>query len=173
MVKRAQFSALIHPSPLLRRHCSLHRSPLDDLSASLMASSSDNASDHYRLPTEVRPRHYDLTIRTDLEKEKFNGFVKIECVRRLFFRVVDRSASSLAPQPRNRESDQGRHLQCRSRAFARLGDPCPLLPRTRALHLPRPTSMPPHERVSLTFAEELPAGTKADPLSRFRIQADR
>jgi hypothetical protein len=68
-------------SPLLRRHCSFHHSPLDDLSAAVMP---DNASDHYRLPTEVRPRHYDLTIRTNLEKEKFTGFVKIECVRRLF-----------------------------------------------------------------------------------------
>jgi len=36
--------------------------------------------DNYRLPTDVRPRHYDLTIRTDLEKEKFRGFVRIECV---------------------------------------------------------------------------------------------
>jgi hypothetical protein len=65
--------------PLLRRHCSLHHSPLD-VSASLMASSSENVSDHYRLPTNARPRHYDLTIRTDLENEKFTGFVKIECV---------------------------------------------------------------------------------------------
>ena len=52
-----------------------------------MASPSENPSDHYRLPTEVRPRHYNLTIRTDLEKEKFVGFVKIECVWRLVFSV--------------------------------------------------------------------------------------
>jgi len=50
------------------------------VSASLMASSSENASDRYHLPTEVCPRHYDLTIRTDLEKEKFTGFAKIVCV---------------------------------------------------------------------------------------------
>jgi aminopeptidase 2 len=42
--------------------------------------SSNKPLDHYRLPTDVRPRHYDLTIRTDLEKEKFSGFVRIECV---------------------------------------------------------------------------------------------
>lgn len=42
--------------------------------------SSKKSLDHYRLPTDVRPRHYDLTIRTDLEKEKFSGFVRIECV---------------------------------------------------------------------------------------------
>ncbi len=80
-------------SPLLRRHCSFHHSPLD-VSASLMAS-SENTSDHYRLPTEVRPRHYDLTIRTDLEKEKFTGFVKIECVQSLS-RVVDCRALACA-----------------------------------------------------------------------------
>jgi hypothetical protein len=79
-----------------------------------MASSSENPSDHYRLPTEVCPRHYNLTIRTDLEKEKFGGFVKIECVRSLFFRVADRRALAGMPQPRNRESVQGRHIQCRS-----------------------------------------------------------
>ena len=45
-----------------------------------MASSSENPSDRYRLPTDARPKLYDLTIRTDLEKEKFTGFVKIECV---------------------------------------------------------------------------------------------
>ena len=110
-------------SPLLRRHCSLHHSPLD-VSTSLMASASKNASDHYRLPTEVRPRHYDLTIRTDLEKEKFTGFVKIECVLRLNH-IVDHCALARLPQPRDRESDQGRHLQCRRRACARSSDPCP------------------------------------------------
>ncbi|TCD67017.1 Aminopeptidase 2 mitochondrial [Steccherinum ochraceum] len=29
----------------------------------------------YRLPTDVKPTHYDLTIRTDLENLKFDGFV--------------------------------------------------------------------------------------------------
>ena len=80
-------------SPFLRRYCSLHHSPLD-VSASLMASSSENAADHYRLPTDARPKLYDLTIRTDLEKEKFTGFVKIECVQRLS-RVFRSSCSSL------------------------------------------------------------------------------
>lgn len=31
----------------------------------------------YRLPTNVRPTHYDLTIKTDLEKLEFEGFAKI------------------------------------------------------------------------------------------------
>ncbi|PCH38958.1 hypothetical protein WOLCODRAFT_141023 [Wolfiporia cocos MD-104 SS10] len=32
----------------------------------------------YRLPTDVRPTHYDLTVRTDLENAKFDGIVKID-----------------------------------------------------------------------------------------------
>ncbi|TFK74328.1 leucyl aminopeptidase [Pluteus cervinus] len=33
--------------------------------------------DQFRLPTSVKPLHYDVTIRTDLEKLVFDGFVKI------------------------------------------------------------------------------------------------
>ena len=36
--------------------------------------------DEYRLPTDVKPTHYDLTIRTDLEKLKFDGFVVAQYV---------------------------------------------------------------------------------------------
>ena len=34
----------------------------------------------FRLPTNVRPTHYDVTVQTDLEKLTFSGFVKIKCV---------------------------------------------------------------------------------------------
>jgi aminopeptidase 2 len=34
--------------------------------------------DEYRLPTNVRPTHYDLTIQTDLEALTFKGFETIE-----------------------------------------------------------------------------------------------
>ncbi|GJE96509.1 aminopeptidase [Phanerochaete sordida] len=37
----------------------------------------DDAKDRYRLPTNVRPRHYDLTVRTDLEELKFDGYVTV------------------------------------------------------------------------------------------------
>jgi hypothetical protein len=77
--------------------------------------SSEKALDHYRLPTDLRPRHYDLTIRTDLEKERFFGFVKIECV--MFF-ILSLQTILTCFQPRYRESDQGRHLQCRRGAEA-------------------------------------------------------
>ena len=84
-----------------------------------IAHPTENASDHYRLPTEVRPRQYDLTTGTDFEKKKFTGFVKIDCVHRLS-RIVVRRALAYLPQPRNCESD----LQCGSRDFAGRGDPC-------------------------------------------------
>ena len=31
----------------------------------------------FRLPSNVQPTHYDLTIKTDLKKEIFEGIVKI------------------------------------------------------------------------------------------------
>jgi len=34
--------------------------------------------DSFRLPQDVRPMHYDITIKTDLKKEVFEGLVKIE-----------------------------------------------------------------------------------------------
>lgn len=43
-------------------------------------SVSDSEANEYRLPTNVKPTHYDLTIRTDLDKFQFEGFVKIRCV---------------------------------------------------------------------------------------------
>ncbi|KAK2460553.1 hypothetical protein APHAL10511_007023 [Amanita phalloides] len=38
---------------------------------------TDTTRNQYRLPIEVKPTHYDITIRTDLEKVEFQGFVKI------------------------------------------------------------------------------------------------
>lgn len=36
--------------------------------------------DPYRSPTNVKPTHYDITIKTDLEDLTFQGFVKVEYV---------------------------------------------------------------------------------------------
>lgn len=44
--------------------------------------SSTVATDKFRLPLNVKPSHYDLTILTDLNSLKFEGFVKIKLVKR-------------------------------------------------------------------------------------------
>ena len=36
------------------------------------------ASKDHRLPLNVKPTHYDIAIRTDLEKLKFDGFATIQ-----------------------------------------------------------------------------------------------
>ncbi|KAH9043934.1 leucyl aminopeptidase [Lactarius pseudohatsudake] len=103
-------------------------------------ATSENASDHYRLPTEVRPRHYDLTIRTDLEKEKFTGFVIIDLEIVNATKVITFNAA----------------------AELLLG-PATLALAPSSTHLaPTETKFDAStERASLTFAEELSAGTKA------------
>lgn len=40
---------------------------------------SSDAQVDYRLPTDVKPTHYDLVIRTDLKQSKFDGVVKVQC----------------------------------------------------------------------------------------------
>ncbi|KZT24123.1 leucyl aminopeptidase [Neolentinus lepideus HHB14362 ss-1] len=47
------------------------------MSAGVATKSAANAED-YRLPTNVKPKHYDVTIRTDLEKLAFDGFVSVD-----------------------------------------------------------------------------------------------
>ena len=41
---------------------------------------STMSSNDFRLPSNVQPIHYDLTIKTDLKKEMFEGLVKIRRV---------------------------------------------------------------------------------------------
>ena len=36
--------------------------------------------DQYRLPTDVKPTHYDLTVRTDIVAFKFDGLVVAQYV---------------------------------------------------------------------------------------------
>ena len=57
-------------APLSRsRYCSL---------AHMVSPPTQKASDEYRLPTKVKPTHYDVTIKTDIENQVFEGFVQIE-----------------------------------------------------------------------------------------------
>jgi hypothetical protein len=41
-------------------------------------SATIDTADTYRLPTNVRPTHYEVTVRTDLEKLVFDGFVRVQ-----------------------------------------------------------------------------------------------
>jgi hypothetical protein len=75
-VHRSRWGSLFK-SPA-RRHCST----IARMSTPIVSASSAAAPEDFRLPTDVRPSHYDVTIRTDLEKLTFDGFVKIECVER-------------------------------------------------------------------------------------------
>jgi len=106
-----------------------------------MSSSSEKSIDHhYRLPRDVRPRHYDLTIRTDLEKEKFAGFVKIDIDIEKATKTLTFSAA----------------------AELILGPATLVIASSNAELRPVGTNLE-HDtqRVSLLFADELPAGTKA------------
>ncbi|KAI9056855.1 leucyl aminopeptidase [Trametes sanguinea] len=44
----------------------------------MSASAPASAQQDYRLPTDVKPTHYDLTVWTDLENNKFEGIVHID-----------------------------------------------------------------------------------------------
>ena len=37
-------------------------------------------NDAYRLPTNLKPTHYDLVVQTDIEKLAFKGYVTIQYV---------------------------------------------------------------------------------------------
>lgn len=44
----------------------------------MSAATTTKTQNEYRLPVHVKPTHYDLIIRTDLEELTFEGFVKIQ-----------------------------------------------------------------------------------------------
>ncbi|CAL1703777.1 unnamed protein product [Somion occarium] len=56
----------------LSRSCSSHSFLSMSTGATAETTKDPN---QYRLPTDLKPTHYDLTIHTDLEKLKFNGFI--------------------------------------------------------------------------------------------------
>jgi len=49
-------------------------------STSALMTKLTNSGDSFRLPLDVKPTHYDLTVKTDLENSTFEGVVKIEYV---------------------------------------------------------------------------------------------
>ena len=47
--------------------------------SSIAHMSSPVSHPEYRLPPNVKPTHYDLIIRTDLENQAFDGSVNVKC----------------------------------------------------------------------------------------------
>ena len=45
-----------------------------------MATTTPASGTQFRLPTDVKATHYDITIKTDLEALKFEGLVKVKYV---------------------------------------------------------------------------------------------
>ncbi|KAH9981908.1 leucyl aminopeptidase [Russula compacta] len=142
---RFLIAPLHHQKPLLSRPCSVHHHP----PTSASAMSSNKAIDNYRLPTDSRPRHYDLIIRTDLEKEKFTGLVKIDLDIVKATKIITFNAAAEL------------NLGLATLVIASSGTV--LAPIERKIDAAT-------QRVSLTFTEELPAGSKAT--LRIAFEAD-
>lgn len=73
---RLQCTRPIFPTTLSFKSQHFQRTHTTSMTSVVPSSSPDE----YRLPLDVKPTHYDVTVRTDLEKLAFDGFVKIRCV---------------------------------------------------------------------------------------------
>ncbi|KAF8448022.1 leucyl aminopeptidase [Boletus edulis BED1] len=78
-------------------------------------------SSNFRLPSNVQPTDYDLTIKTDLKKELFEGFVKIrlevkEKTSTLTFNVADLELSNISLFSRDLKTQQNTLLSFDSKA---------------------------------------------------------
>ncbi|KIM80851.1 hypothetical protein PILCRDRAFT_9278 [Piloderma croceum F 1598] len=67
----------------------------------MTASDTAKPLESYRLPLEIKPIHYDMTVRTDLEKLNFDGFVKIDLqikkeTSTVIFNVADLELSNIS-----------------------------------------------------------------------------
>jgi len=119
--------------------------------------SSKKAIDHYRLPTDLRPRHYDLTIRTDLQKENFSGFVKIECANKCYLsRFFESRVTSLDVLKATNV------VTFNAATELNLGHSTLVVASSAEELAPVETKFDAStQRASLIFGEELPAGSKA------------
>lgn len=60
-------------------------SSLHSTFSAMSPSATSEDPTQYRLPTDVKPTHYDVTIKTDLENLTFQGFVKVRYDQLLLF----------------------------------------------------------------------------------------
>ncbi|KAG8217462.1 hypothetical protein J3R82DRAFT_5607 [Butyriboletus roseoflavus] len=77
------FASTFYRRQLVRSLQIIHTSPR--LAAFRTCRFSTMSSSDFRLPSNVQPTHYDLTIKTDLKKEIFEGLVKIRRVGSFLF----------------------------------------------------------------------------------------
>ncbi|ETW82731.1 Metallo peptidase M1 [Heterobasidion irregulare TC 32-1] len=109
-------------------------------SAIMSSASKDTVPrDAYRLPTDVRPTHYDLTVRTDLDKELFEGIVRVDLdILRTTRTITLNAATNLTLAPASLSTSE-----------------------TLTLAPTASTYDAPTERATFAFAQDLPAGSKA------------
>ncbi|KAA1467279.1 leucyl aminopeptidase [Dentipellis sp. KUC8613] len=105
-----------------------------------MPAKSDTPAAEFRLPTDVRPTHYDLTVRTDLENEKFDGVVRIDLD---IVRPTDTIVLNAAP-----------NVKLGAVSVTAAGLAGPLMPTETAYDAPS-------ERATFKLGQSLQAGTKA------------
>jgi hypothetical protein len=88
-----QYKYAIPRSPKPRRDLSFFiSSPRSSLSTHIHTASMSTAAakteDQYRLPTNVKATHYDVTVKTDLEGLAFQGLVKIRYASDAFVEML-------------------------------------------------------------------------------------
>jgi len=70
--------AVGHGTYVLLPTAAEHRTQITTISRTLFSTSMmESSSLDFRLPLNVQPTHYDLTVKTDLQKQTFEGLVKI------------------------------------------------------------------------------------------------
>ncbi|TFK46426.1 leucyl aminopeptidase [Heliocybe sulcata] len=131
----------LHQKPFLNLRLAPSRKcfTLPELSSGVAAGELGVNSEDYRLPTNVKPKHYDLTIRTDLEKHTFDGFVAVDLDVLKETSTIVLNTSQLKLGEASVYSDALKTEQIQS-----------------STHVDAKT-----ERVTITFGSALPAGTKA------------
>ncbi|CDO74266.1 hypothetical protein BN946_scf184643.g6 [Trametes cinnabarina] len=105
-----------------------------------MPSTESSTTVDYRLPRDVVPTHYDLTVHTDLDNAKFNGFVEIE----LTFNTLDLILDDISLRLRGRE-----------RAFPPINREFDLTAQRGIVTFPEPLAAGSDARLTITFSGEL------------------
>ncbi|KAA1467278.1 leucyl aminopeptidase [Dentipellis sp. KUC8613] len=105
-----------------------------------MSTTSTTPSAEFRLPTDVRPTHYDLTVRTDLENENFDAVVRVDLD---IVRPTDTIVLNAAP-----------NVKLGAVSVTAAGLAGPLTPTETAYDAPS-------ERATFKLGQSLQAGTKA------------